>query len=95
MLDGETYYSVVRATNAMGVTTTIRSDGITVQREPLIPGRVLDGLLEGYDLTYQKETDTLSASWSGFGQGMQANEEAQHTGIGLIEKGGAIYVCTF
>ena len=79
MMDGETYYTVVRATNALNIPITLRSDGITVKRDPLIPGQVYDGLVVGFDLIYQKETDTISASWSGFGQ--RAPERAvKHTG---------------
>ncbi|XP_033637389.1 uncharacterized protein LOC117298318 isoform X2 [Asterias rubens] len=80
MMDGETYYTVVRATNALNIPITLRSDGITVKRDPLIPGQVYDGLLAGFDLTYQKETDTISASWSGFGQGMPIQETVEYTG---------------
>ncbi|XP_038050728.1 uncharacterized protein LOC119723897 [Patiria miniata] len=80
MVDDETYYSVVRATNALGLAVTVRSDGITVKRDPLIPGQVYDGLLVGFDLTYQKETDSISASWKGFGEGTQPKESVEHTG---------------
>ncbi|XP_022100316.1 uncharacterized protein LOC110984425 [Acanthaster planci] len=86
MTDGETYYSIVRATNALGLAITVRSDGITVKREPLIPGQVYDGLLVGFDLTYQKETDTISASWRGFGQGMPVKETVHHTGNAEIAR---------
>ncbi len=84
MKDGETYYTVVRATNALNIPITLRSDGITVKRDPLIPGQVYDGLLVGFDLTYQKETDTISASWSGFGKGAPAKEIVKHTGKSWI-----------
>ena len=84
MMDGETYYTVVRATNALNIPITLRSDGITIKRDPLIPGQVYDGLLAGFDLTYQKETDTISASWSGFGQGMPIQETIEYTGKLLV-----------
>ncbi|XP_022102001.1 uncharacterized protein LOC110985344 [Acanthaster planci] len=87
MIDDETYYTVVRATNALGLAVTVRSDGITVKREPLIPGQVYDGLLVGFDLTYQKETDTISASWKGFGKGTQVAETVEHTGNAEVNKG--------
>ncbi|XP_038050876.1 uncharacterized protein LOC119724026 [Patiria miniata] len=80
MTDGETYYIIVRATNVMGLAVTVRSDGITVKLDPLIPGQVYDGLLVGFDLTYQKETDTISANWKGFGEGTQPKESVEHTG---------------
>ncbi|XP_033637723.1 uncharacterized protein LOC117298529 [Asterias rubens] len=86
MMDGETYYTVVRATNALNIPITLRSDGITVKRDPLIPGQVYDGLLAGFDLTYQRETDTISASWSGFGQGMPIQETVEYTGNAEITK---------
>ena len=86
MTDGETYYTVVRATNALNLAITIRSDGITIKRDPLIPGQVYDGPLEGFDLTYQKETDTISASWSGFGQGIPVKETVEHTGKMIYKK---------
>ncbi|XP_022103294.1 uncharacterized protein LOC110986022 [Acanthaster planci] len=86
MTDGETYYTIVRATNALGLEITVRSDGITVKRDPLIPGQVYDGLLVGFDLTYQKETDTISANWRGFGQGMIVKETVHHTGNAEVTK---------
>ncbi|XP_038062441.1 uncharacterized protein LOC119732930 [Patiria miniata] len=86
MTDGETYYTLVRATNALGLAVTVRSDGITVKRDPLIPGQVYDGLLVGFDLTYQKETDRISASWKGFGQGMPIKETIHHTGNAEVTK---------
>ena len=36
----KTYYQLVRVTNALGYTYTLRSDGITVHQELLIPGEV-------------------------------------------------------
>ncbi|XP_071798137.1 uncharacterized protein [Asterias amurensis] len=85
MIDGETYYTVVRATNALNIPITLRSDGITVKREALIPGQVYDGLLVGFDISYQKETDTISASWSGFGQGAPGRA-VKHTGNAKTKK---------
>ncbi|CAH1250560.1 FAT1 [Branchiostoma lanceolatum] len=67
MTDGETYYSVVRATNVLGNTWTVRSDGITVQREPLVPGVTRDGKIIGYDLSYQASVTELCANWDNFG----------------------------
>ncbi|KAI8518956.1 hypothetical protein Bbelb_022130, partial [Branchiostoma belcheri] len=67
MMDGETYYVTVKATNLQNVSRIERSDGITVQREPLIPGLVRDGPVPGYDLNYQIADDEISANFEGFG----------------------------
>ena len=80
MTDGEAYYVLVRAVNALGLVITVRSDGITVKRDPLIPGYVYDGPLVGVDMTYQQETDRISASWSGFGKGFPDHAAIQHSG---------------
>ena len=45
----------------------VRSNGITVKVEPLIPGVVRDGPIIGYSLNFQPETTSLSANWDGFG----------------------------
>ncbi len=79
MKDGETYFSVVKATNLIGHTMIQKSDGVTAQREPLIPGFVFDGDLLGRDLSYQLSLDTISANWHGFG-GSKAKEIVKHTG---------------
>ena len=79
MTDGETYVTVVKATNLIGLTMVHKSDGITIQREPLIPGMVYDGDLVGRDLTYQSSVDTISANWDGFG-GNNIVETVEHTG---------------
>ena len=65
--DSGTYYSVVRATNLLGHVHVVRSNGITVKVEPLIPGVVRDGPIIGYSLNYQPGTTSLSANWDGFG----------------------------
>ena len=84
MKDGETYYAIVRATNVIGLTLIQRSDGITVQREPLIPGRVYDGPLIGKDLNYQLSLTSLSASWNGFGGDAVAGTVIEHTGLYIL-----------
>jgi hypothetical protein len=51
MLNGELYYSLLRVTNALDHTYIIRSNGVTVKQEPLIPGKVIDGeVIGGEDL---------------------------------------------
>ncbi|XP_066289112.1 uncharacterized protein [Branchiostoma lanceolatum] len=71
MRDGETFFVAVRATNEMDFTYTVRSDGITVMLEPLIPGEVRDGGIVGYDLNLQPSITTLSANWDSFGDRRQ------------------------
>ena len=66
--DGESYFVIVRATNQLGFTYSLRSDGLTVQLEPLLPGHVRDGDIAGVDLNFQLSVTTLSANWDGFGQ---------------------------
>ncbi|XP_066275501.1 uncharacterized protein [Branchiostoma lanceolatum] len=81
MKDGETFFVAVRATNEMDFTYTVRSDGITVMLEPLIPGEVRDGGIVGYDLKFQSSITTLSANWDSFGdrrlQGQLDEDEEQ------------------
>ncbi|XP_033105583.1 uncharacterized protein LOC117107873 isoform X2 [Anneissia japonica] len=74
MLDGETYYSTVRATNALGYVQTIRTDGLTLRLQPILPGRVYDGSVIGFDLNEQASITTLSANWDGFGGEDQDND---------------------
>ncbi|XP_078616233.1 uncharacterized protein LOC144884654 [Branchiostoma floridae x Branchiostoma japonicum] len=82
MRDGETFFVAVRATNEMDFTYTVRSDGITVMLEPLIPGEVRDGGIVGYDLNFQPSITTLSANWDSFGdrrQQGQLDEDKEQT----------------
>ncbi|XP_070572595.1 uncharacterized protein [Ptychodera flava] len=65
--DGQTYYLVVRATNLLGYSTSLRSDGISIKLEPLLPGHVRDGDVTGFDINYQPSVTMLSANWDGFG----------------------------
>lgn len=63
----ETYINLVRVTNAIGYEYTMRSNGVTVQETPILPGKVFDGDIDGYDLNYQPTKTTVSANWNGFG----------------------------
>ncbi|XP_033121447.1 uncharacterized protein LOC117120538 [Anneissia japonica] len=74
MLDGETYYSIVRVTNILGYIQTIRTDGVTLRLQPIFPGRVYDGGVLGFDLNEQASITTLSANWDGFGDDNQKND---------------------
>ena len=67
MLDGDSFFVELQVTNALGYSYTIHSDGVTIQLEPLIPGQVRDGSIIALDLNFQSSTDSLSASWDGFG----------------------------
>lgn len=65
--DGESFFTVVTATNLLGYTYSLRSDGITIKLEPPLPGVVRDGDMVGVDLGYQASLHKLSANWDGFG----------------------------
>ena len=65
--DNEAFYFIVRATNTLGYSYSLRSNGITVKLEALIPGAVKDGSIFGKDLNYQFSITSLSAWWQGFG----------------------------
>ena len=65
--NGERYYVVVRLVTASGQTVVDRSDGVTVDIEPPVPGQVFDGLDSGEDANYQASVTTLSATWLPFG----------------------------
>ena len=67
MLNGELYYSLLRVTNALDHTYIIRSNGVTVKQEPLIPGKVFDGEVIGYDLSFLGSKAMVTANWDGFG----------------------------
>ncbi|CAH1259269.1 FAT1 [Branchiostoma lanceolatum] len=67
LVDKQTYYSIVQATNALGYSYFVRSDGITISREPLLPGHVRDGGIFGVDLNSQPSITTLSGNWDEFG----------------------------
>ncbi|VDI79784.1 Hypothetical predicted protein [Mytilus galloprovincialis] len=67
MLNGELYYSLLRVTNALNYTYMIRSNGVTVKQEPLIPGKVFDGNVKGYDLNFINSKAMVTVNWDGFG----------------------------
>ncbi|XP_078658229.1 uncharacterized protein LOC144903712 [Branchiostoma floridae x Branchiostoma belcheri] len=78
--DGETYYTVVRATNQLGYSYSVRSDGVTVRLEPLVPGVVRDGAILGFDLSHQQSVTTLSANWDSFGKEYGLGDDAAING---------------
>ena len=63
----ETYINLVRVTNAIGYQYMMRSNGVTIQETPLLPGKVFDGDIDGYDLNYQPTKSSVSGNWNGFG----------------------------
>ena len=67
MVRSETYYSLVRVTNAIGYQYIIRSDGVTIQDDALLPGRVYDGDIAGIDLNYLPTKTSAYANWHAFG----------------------------
>ncbi|KAK3104702.1 hypothetical protein FSP39_008103 [Pinctada imbricata] len=67
MLNGETYINMVRVTNALGYQYILRSNGVTIQDTPLLPGNVYDGDIAGFDLNFIPSRTTISANWNGFG----------------------------
>ncbi|KAK6192291.1 hypothetical protein SNE40_003784 [Patella caerulea] len=64
----ERYICLLRVKNALGFTYNIRSNGVTIEEEPLLPGRVNDGDIEGYDLNFVFTSNKISANWKGFGE---------------------------
>jgi hypothetical protein len=67
MRNGELYYSLLRVTNALNFTYIIRSDGVTIEQDPLLPGKVFDGDITGYDLNFMPSKTMVTANWDGFG----------------------------
>ncbi|CAH1249045.1 SELE [Branchiostoma lanceolatum] len=72
--DGQSYFSVVSATNQLGDTFVQRSNGIRIKIEPLRPGIVRDGAIAVLDQNYQLSNTTLSATWDRFGNDIYAPE---------------------
>ncbi|XP_064643635.1 uncharacterized protein LOC135497733 [Lineus longissimus] len=66
--DGEMYYVKVKSTNALGQVYIKRSDGLTIRRNQLHPGRVNDGDIVGFDLNYSPTTNQVKANWQSFGK---------------------------
>lgn len=64
IVNGQRYYVTVKATNGAGVTTSLTSDGVTVDDTPPIPGTVIDGAV--FDVDFVNGEDDIKASWSDF-----------------------------
>ncbi|XP_067658325.1 uncharacterized protein [Haliotis asinina] len=67
MKNKQRFYQHLRVTNALGFTYTLRSNGITVRDDPLVPGHVNDGDVIGFDLQFVRTTTKVSANWDMFG----------------------------
>lgn len=52
----------------IGYTYTLRSDGVTINVNSMLPGQVFDGDVTGQDLTVLASRTTVSANWQGFGE---------------------------
>ncbi|XP_076085507.1 uncharacterized protein LOC143056307 [Mytilus galloprovincialis] len=65
--NGKMYYSLVKVTNKLNYTYILRSDGVTIEKNPLLPGKVFDGDVTGYDINYLPSNKIVYANWDGFG----------------------------
>lgn len=52
----------------LGFIYTLRSDGVTIKSNPMLPGMVYDGDVTGYDLKVLSSRTLVSANWEGFGE---------------------------
>lgn len=68
LIEGQRYYSLVHIRNAIGYSYILRSNGVTVSSNLLIPGEVYDGLVTGYDLTVIPSRTIISVNWDNFGR---------------------------
>lgn len=74
----ESYRILVQAVDYSGEVVVLRSDGLTVTTEALVPSVVQDGPIIGQDLNYQEPTTYLSAHWMEFGDGTPQQEIAYY-----------------
>lgn len=58
-------------------TFTVRSNGVTIQLDPLLPGNVFDGYLAGIDLNFQTSKSKITGNWNGFGRHSDAVVQVQ------------------
>ncbi|KAK3589123.1 hypothetical protein CHS0354_017089 [Potamilus streckersoni] len=66
LLPGVRYYFTVRATNKVGLMTSLASDGIVYDNEPPFDGQVFN-TDKFRNVEYQLSTSELGISWNGFG----------------------------
>ena len=74
----ETYRVLVQASDATGEVFILRSNGVTVTTDELVPNTIWDGPNPNEDLNYQEPTDYLSAHWAEFGDGTPQQEIAYY-----------------
>ncbi|KAL3857352.1 hypothetical protein ACJMK2_012028 [Sinanodonta woodiana] len=66
LLPGVRYYFTVKATNKVGLHTSVSSDGIIYDNEPPFDGQVFN--TDTFrNVEYQQSTSELGISWNGFG----------------------------
>ena len=78
LFTNETYRVLVQATDYTGKVHILRSNGVTLTTQGLIPGLVRDGPIPEQDLNYQESVSALWACWSGFGNGSPEQEIAYY-----------------
>ncbi|XP_060596420.1 uncharacterized protein LOC132750448 [Ruditapes philippinarum] len=66
--EGRRYYSLLKVRNVLGYVYTLRSDGVTINSNPMLPGFVYDGDITGHDLKVLSSRTMVSANWEGFGE---------------------------
>ena len=64
ILNGQRYYVTVTATNSAGVTTSVTSDGVTIDDTLPTSGTVIDG--DDLDVDYFNGGHDIRARWFGF-----------------------------
>ena len=94
MSNYESYFILVNATNVLGFSQIIRSDGIAIQKDPLYPGTVNDGDVTGFDLLYWPFTNKVTANWDHFGVQNTASFQPKVLS-GLLSVLFCIVVCFF
>ena len=70
----ESYRVLLQAIDSTGEVFILRSNGLTVTTDELVPNVVQDGPIPNEDLNYQEPTDYLSAHWAEFGDGTPQQE---------------------
>ena len=70
----ESYRVLVQAMDITGEIYSLRSNGLTVTIDDLVPNIVQDGPIPDEDLNYQEPVDYLSAHWGRFGDGTPQQE---------------------
>lgn len=78
LFSNETYRILVQATDFSGEVHILRSNGVTITTQGLIPGIVRDGPIPEQDLNYQESVTSLSACWNRFGDGTPEQEIAYY-----------------